>query len=42
MGYTDGQPADSSSPNKYFLDFIQMSQYSPATKPSSHVNSQPL
>ena len=29
MVYTDSQPAGSSSPNKYFLDFIQMSQYFP-------------
>lgn len=27
MGYTDGQPADSTSPNKYFFDFIQVSVF---------------
>lgn len=35
MGYTDGQSADSSSPNRYFLDFIQLSHYLPTTQPSS-------
>lgn len=29
MGYTDAKPAGSSSPDRYFLEFIQMPQYSP-------------